>query len=367
MSLAVEVAGFGLSPSLPTGIFIICVQQESFQAWTVYRFYSNFHELSEQLQVLHPGTEKLPTITGDLSDIESLEQARVLINNWLQSVVMNHRILRTQSMYQFLCADANVAPSHLELHWRTSDGSFDEMEMDDMFDKEHEDMGDMSFEDNFENHDHYEDEDYSLNNSAHGKLSSSLHSKNGKQCMHRTNDVEMEEFDRDGLDIQSLSTMEAEFMYDKDDEQVEQEPVKRKINLDAFNIIKVIGKGSFGKVFLVRYKARGTLHAMKVLKKDHIIKKNQVEHTKTERSVLGYIRHPFIVGLTMAFQTADKLFFVLDYCAGGELFFHLGKMGRFPEERAKYYAAQITLALEYVHKLNIIYRYLKFPVFYFLH
>jgi serine/threonine protein kinase len=95
---------------------------------------------------------------------------------------------------------------------------------------------------------------------------------------------------------------------------------------------------------------------MKVLKKDHIIKKNQVEHTKTERSVLGYIRHPFIVGLRMAFQTTDKLFFVLDYCAGGELFFHLGKVGRFPEERAKFYAAQITLALEYVHSFNIIYR-----------
>ena len=56
-------------------------------------------------------------------------------------------------------------------------------------------------------------------------------------------------------------------------------------------------------------------------------------------------------------QTADKLFFVLDYCGGGELFFHLGKVGRFPEERAKFYAAQITLALEYVHSLDIIYRY----------
>ena len=55
-------------------------------------------------------------------------------------------------------------------------------------------------------------------------------------------------------------------------------------------------------------------------------------------------------------QTVDKLFFVLDYCAGGELFFHLGKVGRFPEDRAKFYAAQITLALEYVHGLDIIYR-----------
>ena len=176
----------------------------------------------------------------------------------------------------------------------------------------------------------------------------------------------------DGLDIQSLSKVTGEFMYngtstndmtlelseDQGPGEGGSQP-KKLVNLESFNIIRVIGKGSFGKVFLVRHKAQKTLHALKVLKKDFIIRKNQVEHTKTERSVLGHARHPYIVGLTMAFQTADKLFFVLDYCAGGELFFHLGKMGRFPEDRAKFYAAQITLALEYVHKLGVIYRDLK--------
>jgi serine/threonine protein kinase len=73
-------------------------------------------------------------------------------------------------------------------------------------------------------------------------------------------------------------------------------------------------------VFLVRDKSSGTLYAMKVLRKDYIIKKNQIEHTKTERSVLGRaVHHPYIVGLNMAFQTPDKLFLVLDYCPGGEL------------------------------------------------
>ena len=107
----------------------------------------------------------------------------------------------------------------------------------------------------------------------------------------------------------------------------------------------------------MRDKSNGILYAMKVLRKDYIIKKNQVEHTKTERSVLGRaVHHPYIVGLNMAFQTSDKLFLVLDYCPGGELFFHLGKVGRFPEERARFYAAQITLALEYVHQMDVIYR-----------
>lgn len=96
--------------------------------------------------------------------------------------------------------------------------------------------------------------------------------------------------------------------------------------LENYKVLRVIGKGSFGKVFLVREKRTGVIYAMKVLRKDNIIKRNQVEHTRTERSVLGYVKHPFIVGLKMAFQTPEKLFFVLDYCAGGELFFHLGKV-----------------------------------------
>lgn len=96
-----------------------------------------------------------------------------------------------------------------------------------------------------------------------------------------------------------------------------------------------------------------------MLRKENIIKRNQIEHTKTERSVLGYVKHRFIVGMNMAFQSRDKLYFVLDYCPGGELFFHLGKEGRFPEARARFYAAEITLAISYIHSLDIIYRDLK--------
>ena len=106
-----------------------------------------------------------------------------------------------------------------------------------------------------------------------------------------------------------------------------------------------------GKVFLVKEHKTGRMYALKVLRKDNIIKRNQVEHTRTERSVLGYVKHPFIVGMNMAFQSKDKLYFVLDYCAGGELFFHLGKLGKFPEPRARFYAAEIILAISYCHQL----------------
>lgn len=129
--------------------------------------------------------------------------------------------------------------------------------------------------------------------------------------------------------------------------------------LDSFKMIEVIGKGSFGKVFLVQEIKTHYMYALKVLRKDNIIKRNQVEHTKTERNVLGYVNHPFIVGLKMAFQSKDKLYFVLDYCAGGELFFHLSKVGKFQEPRAAFYAAEIVLALAHIHALDIVYRDLK--------
>ena len=129
--------------------------------------------------------------------------------------------------------------------------------------------------------------------------------------------------------------------------------------LDDFILVRVIGKGSYGKVMLVRHKNDGTVYAMKMLRKDNVVKRNQVEHTKTERNVLESVSHPFIVNLAYAFQTPKKLYFVLEYCQGGELFFHLSRAGRFSEQRCRFYASEILLAIEYLHKLAIIYRDLK--------
>lgn len=130
--------------------------------------------------------------------------------------------------------------------------------------------------------------------------------------------------------------------------------------LDDFTLLKVLGKGSYGKVMLVQKSGGdGKVYAMKMLRKEHVVKRNQVEHTKTERSVLEAVNHPFIVNLHFAFQTPKKLYVVLEYCAGGELFFHLSRAGRFSEGRCRFYSSEICLAIAYLHGQNIIYRDLK--------
>lgn len=135
---------------------------------------------------------------------------------------------------------------------------------------------------------------------------------------------------------------------------------KQRISLDDFYLIKVIGKGSFGKVMLAKHKRNGKVFAVKVISKKAIKQKDEVKHIMAEKNVLiNNASHPFLIGLRYSFQTAEKLFFVLDYVNGGELFFHLQKEKRFSEPRARFYAAEIVSAIGFLHKLNIIYRDLK--------
>lgn len=135
-----------------------------------------------------------------------------------------------------------------------------------------------------------------------------------------------------------------------------------KPHLEMFSQLRVLGKGSFGKVILTQKQSgeeKGKLFAMKILRKTHLLKKQQISRTRTERKVLSIVDHPFIMKLHFAFQTDDRLFLVLDYCAGGELFFHLSRHKRFSEGWTRFYAAELILALEYLHSKGIIYRDLK--------
>uniref|UniRef100_A0A452IZ48 Ribosomal protein S6 kinase n=1 Tax=Gopherus agassizii TaxID=38772 RepID=A0A452IZ48_9SAUR len=134
-----------------------------------------------------------------------------------------------------------------------------------------------------------------------------------------------------------------------------------KADPSQFELLKVLGQGSFGKVFLVK-KISGSdarqLYAMKVLKKATLKVRDRVR-TKMERDILVEVNHPFIVKLHYAFQTEGKLYLILDFLRGGDLFTRLSKEVMFTEEDVKFYLAELALALDHLHSLGIIYRDLK--------
>jgi len=137
---------------------------------------------------------------------------------------------------------------------------------------------------------------------------------------------------------------------------------KRHYGPEDFQILKLIGKGTFGQVYQVRKKDTKRIYAMKVLQKKVIVQKKEVAHTVGERNILvrtAMADSPFIVGLKFSFQTPTDLYLVTDYMSGGELFWHLQKEGRFDEKRAKFYIAELILALQHLHMHDIVYRDLK--------
>lgn len=104
-----------------------------------------------------------------------------------------------------------------------------------------------------------------------------------------------------------------------------------KISRHDFEQIKIIGRGAFSRVVLVRKKDTGRLYAMKILKKEKMIRDKKIKPIFNERKILEKLDHPFIVKLYWSFQSKEELFFVMDICTGGEMFFHLGKVLRFKE------------------------------------
>ncbi|XP_078403464.1 ribosomal protein S6 kinase alpha-6 isoform X1 [Cetorhinus maximus] len=134
-----------------------------------------------------------------------------------------------------------------------------------------------------------------------------------------------------------------------------------KADPTQFELLKVLGQGSFGKVFLVRKAVgpdAGQLYAMKVLKKATLKVRDRVR-TKMERDILVEVNHPFIVKLHYAFQTEGKLYLILDFLRGGDVFTRLSKEVMFTEEDVKFYLAELALALDHLHSLGIVYRDLK--------
>ena len=131
------------------------------------------------------------------------------------------------------------------------------------------------------------------------------------------------------------------------------------ITINDFDQLKLLGTGSFGRVTLVRLKSTGALYAMKILSKNQVKQKHQEEHTKTERDLMVKVNSPFVVNIKFAFQDDIRLYIVSDFMQGGDMFYHLHIKKFFPEETAKFYIIEVILALEFLHKNNMIYRDLK--------
>ncbi|EFH60951.1 hypothetical protein ARALYDRAFT_478176 [Arabidopsis lyrata subsp. lyrata] len=122
------------------------------------------------------------------------------------------------------------------------------------------------------------------------------------------------------------------------------------VGIDDFEVMKVVGKGAFGKVYQVRKKETSEIYAMK---------KNHAEYMKAERDILTKIDHPFIVQLKYSFQTKYRLYLVLDFINGGHLFFQLYHQGLFREDLARVYTAEIVSAVSHLHEKGIMHRDLK--------
>jgi serine/threonine kinase 32 len=128
------------------------------------------------------------------------------------------------------------------------------------------------------------------------------------------------------------------------------------VELQHFYLLRVIGKGAFGKVRIVQHKSDLLEYALKYISKSKCIELNATSNILTERRILECINYPLVVNLRYAFHDDENLFMVLDLMLGGDLRFHLDRLGRFNELQVRFYVADLMLSIHHIHRLLIIHR-----------
>ena len=163
------------------------------------------------------------------------------------------------------------------------------------------------------------------------------------------------------LDVSERDTKLDNSENEENNTEVDSQPINIKVTFNDFEPIKLLGRGSFGEVLLVRLKANKKVYAMKVLSKNLLRVKRQQVHTKTERDLMVKINCPFIVNIKTAFQDTSKLYIVSEFMQGGDMFYHMhdGKIIIFNNDKTRFYIMELVLALEFLHKNNMVYRDLK--------
>ena len=163
------------------------------------------------------------------------------------------------------------------------------------------------------------------------------------------------------LDVSERDTKLDNSENEENNTEVDSQPINIKVTFNDFEPIKLLGRGSFGEVLLVRLKANKKVYAMKILSKNLLRVKRQQVHTKTERDLMVKINCPFIVNIKTAFQDTSKLYIVSEFMQGGDMFYHMhdGKIIIFNNDKTRFYVMELVLALEFLHKNNMVYRDLK--------
>jgi serum/glucocorticoid-regulated kinase 2 len=206
---------------------------------------------------------------------------------------------------------------------------------------------------------------------AYDNLETMVDTTEDKNDYTVTDDFNAKNSRENGVDVDGISSEESksETAFENDELTARQSVLvyakkpalanHKELTLESFKILAVLGKGTFGKVYLTELKNEKKYFAIKAIRKDVLIETEQVESTKLERDILLEWDHPFLCGMDYVFQNDLRLYFVMPFVRGGELYKHFLKCKRFPENQVKFYAAQITLAIGYLHSKGICHRDMK--------